>query len=114
MNDTFEDLEKHVGHDIQCVTYRDAVVFKCVTCNEFLVSIIPNHTLKLVPPDVISDVWGIVDVIERAKERDINLSKQQAREILHLIDKGKDAGRGINWDVLDTVTNDYLTKISGG
>jgi hypothetical protein len=114
MNDNFEDLEKHVGHDIKCVTYRAAVVFKCETCNEFLVSIIPGHTLKLVPPDIISDVWGLDDVLERAKERDINLSKQQAREILHRVDHHKDASIGINWDVLDVHTDGYLKDMSGG
>jgi hypothetical protein len=33
----YEDLEKHVGHDIECVTYGDQnVALECTDCHEVL------------------------------------------------------------------------------
>jgi hypothetical protein len=38
VTDGFKDLMKHVGHDIECVTYgdNDNVAIECVTCDEIL------------------------------------------------------------------------------
>ncbi len=36
----YEDIERHVGHDIECVTYGDGVnvAIECVTCSEVIIN----------------------------------------------------------------------------
>lgn len=56
--------------------------------------------------DHICHVWSTQDVYEHAKQIGQKVTKAQAREILHLLDKHSDASTGINWDVVsDTITN---------
>lgn len=55
--------------------------------------------------------WCIEDVIERAKERDIKVTKKQAREILTIIDRRHDCNIGISWDTLDCWTDDYFDNL---
>jgi len=52
--------------------------------------------------DVIAAaIWGVDDVLERAKEREINVTEEQARNILELIHRRQDATLGITWDTID-------------
>lgn len=51
--------------------------------------------------DTISIKWGIDDVIGRARENDIDITENEAREILATMDRRHDASIGINWDVID-------------
>lgn len=46
-------------------------------------------------------VWSVDDVLIRAKERNIKISRSQAEEIIERIHSGHDASIGINWDVID-------------
>jgi hypothetical protein len=57
------------------------------------------------PEEIIVERWSIEDVIDRAKERGIKLSKKVAKEILYQIDHKHDACNGINWDVIDYYTD---------
>jgi hypothetical protein len=52
--------------------------------------------------DWISEWWHIDDVIEQAENNDEQLTKDEAREVLKLIDKNHDCEVGINWDVIDS------------
>ena len=49
----------------------------------------------------ISITWHIDDVLSQAKEKGINITEQQAIEILQNIKRNHDASIGINWDVID-------------
>ena len=51
------------------------------------------------PSIIIS--WSTIDIIDRAKERDIKITEEQALEILNNIKRGHDCNIGINWDVID-------------
>jgi len=121
---TFDELLAHAGHETETVYYGTEhqavnVAIECVTCGCVLVDLCPGDTIsKEMAEDAggrsIAHVWHIVDVIDRAKERHINLSEQQAIEILESVDRGKDASIGINWDVIDTHTDIYLKEVSHG
>lgn len=52
---------------------------------------------------LLIDVWTTYDVV--ANER--NLSDDDAKCILDIIDKDFDASIGINWDVVEHKTNHY-------
>ena len=52
--------------------------------------------------------WCIEDVIERAKEKDIILSKKDAKEVLELTDKYHDCNIGISWETLDVWIDEVL------
>ena len=50
---------------------------------------------------VAMPLWTAVDVLGLAQDRGINLTDQQADEILDYIERHHDAEIGINWDVID-------------
>jgi hypothetical protein len=52
-------------------------------------------------------VWSVDDVLVRARERDIKISRAQAEKIIERIHTGHDASIGINWDVIDA----YLDEV---
>ena len=55
------------------------------------------------------DVWTIDDVLENAKENhDINLSNDQAKNILRMMQKYHNAEVGITYDTLDYWTEDEM------
>jgi hypothetical protein len=50
----------------------------------------------------IAHVWNVDDVIERAKQIKVKVSKARAREILKEVDRrNKDANYGISWETFD-------------
>lgn len=50
----------------------------------------------------IAIVWGVEDIVDRAKDLGKRISKNKAHEILEEIHHHHDATLGINWDVIDT------------
>lgn len=54
------------------------------------------------PDDVIAvAIWCVEDVLDRARELGIKLSKEQAEVVLERVDRKQDASIGISWDVID-------------
>ena len=51
--------------------------------------------------DNIAIVWSTEDVIERAKEQKIKVTKSKAREVLQSMLRGHDCNYGITWDTID-------------
>ena len=123
MINTFDELLAHAGHETETVYYGTEtlavnVAIECITCGCVIVDLSPGDLLsKELAEDVgktISHTWSVDDVLQRARERDINLSDQQAKEILARVDHAADAMSGITWDTIDFETDKYLTDMSGG
>lgn len=55
----------------------------------------------------IALIWGIDDVKFQADELGVELSDQQAFDILHDINKKHDASIGVNWDVIKCYIDMY-------
>jgi len=55
----------------------------------------------------IKIVWHVKDILMRAKDKGIDLSKDKALTILHEIKDNHDATIGINWEVIDCSLEDY-------
>ena len=121
----FDELLSHAGHELECVYYgtkNQAInaAIECITCGAILIDLDPGDTLsKELAEDTtssdgeeISIKWHIADVIERSRERGINLSGQQAKEILSNIKDKHDATIGVNWDVIDVCVDFYLDESS--
>lgn len=54
------------------------------------------------PDDVIAAiVWQVDDILSRAKERKIEVTKEQAEEILRRLENHHDATLGITWETID-------------
>lgn len=51
-------------------------------------------------------VWSEDDVLGRAKEREIKITKEKAQEIIDRIDRKQDATLGISWDTIDCYLDD--------
>jgi hypothetical protein len=51
--------------------------------------------------DWMTEHWHIDDVIEQAENNGEQLTIEEARKVLQLIDKNHDCEVGINWDVID-------------
>ncbi len=64
----------------------------------------------LIEPYTIHVVWCIDDIIEQASSREIYLDKADAKAILERIKDKHDCNVGINWDVIDYVTDLHLDK----
>lgn len=62
--------------------------------------------------DQISIVWCTEDVLHTAKEMDIELTTDQAREILGLLDRKHDSEIGINWDVISSMIDIYIHELN--
>ena len=48
--------------------------------------------------DKITEVWCTEDILGQATEDGYKLTTEQAREVLHIVDRMHDANIGINWD----------------
>lgn len=51
--------------------------------------------------ETINISWHVSDILLRAKDQDLDLSKEKALEILHDLKNNHDSTIGINWDVID-------------
>jgi len=56
----------------------------------------------------IQITWHVKDVIYRGKERGITITEEKAVDILHDLKDNHDSTIGINWDVIDDVTDIHL------
>ena len=66
-----------------------------------------GHAVKL---DV---TWVIDDVIWRAKDRGVKLSRAEASEVMGKLYKRHDASIGINWEVIDVWIDDVISERKG-
>lgn len=57
--------------------------------------------------NTINVVWSVEDVQEQAKDDDVKITEEEAREILHYIKKNHDASIGINWEVITQAIQVY-------
>lgn len=64
---------------------------------------------KYNPKDVLAvAVWSIEDVISRGKDRRMTITKEQAEEIIDMVDRKQDATLGISWDTIDAAIDEIL------
>lgn len=61
----------------------------------------------------ISIKWSTQDVLWQADNLDIELTEEQADDILYNLEEGHDANIGINWDVISFYIEDYLRNENG-
>lgn len=54
--------------------------------------------------------WHIEDVKMRGKQRKIELTDEQASDILQIVEKRHDCEIGISWDTIDIHTDIYLEE----
>ena len=67
----------------------------------------PHETYK--DDEYICDVWTIDDVLDNAKGNyDINLSNDQAKNILRMMQKSHDAEVGITYETLNYWTEEEM------
>ena len=57
--------------------------------------------------EAIAIIWDIDDVIGVAKQQKIQLTKEEAKEILAIIHRHHDANEGINWIVIEAAIGAY-------
>ncbi len=55
--------------------------------------------------------YNVVDIIERAEESDVKVTKGQAIGILELINRRGDCNNGVAWDDIDYWTEQYLKEV---
>lgn len=62
----------------------------------------------------ISSKWSVQDILHQAKEDEVIVTVDEAKEILHWIDNKHDASIGINWDVISTYISMFLHEHGRG
>jgi hypothetical protein len=65
--------------------------------------------VRLTDPDWMSEWWHIDDVIEQA-EPENQLTEDEAREVLMLMDKRHDCNYGHTWDSMDSAIDDVVSR----
>ena len=77
------------------------------------VSRLIEHLQTYHSPDeyVVAHIWLVDDVIARASEGGIQLTKEQAEDIIENIHNHIDCELGVSWDTIDVYTDDYLEEI---
>lgn len=55
---------------------------------------------------VATAIWSEDDVLGRAKERNIKITRKQAQDIIDRIYRKQDATIGITWDTIDCYLDD--------
>ena len=58
----------------------------------------------------ISIKWSTEDVLAQADNLDLELTEEQADEILESLEDNHDATIGINWDVISYYIEDYMRR----
>lgn len=58
----------------------------------------------------ISISWGTDDVLGKAEEMEVEISMEEANEILDIIERQHDATIGINWDVIACNIQDFVDR----
>ena len=58
----------------------------------------------------IALVWDIWDIHRKAEEMGVELTDEQAQDILDTIYADHDASVGVNWDVIETNIEFYLAE----
>lgn len=56
------------------------------------------------------DIWQVEDVIYRAGESGLQVTNEQAEDILYYMEQNRDANIGLNWDVMDIYIDRMLEK----
>lgn len=54
--------------------------------------------------------WCIEDIISRAKELDITINKEEAKDVLLELARSHDCSIGITWEVIDTILFDITHR----
>lgn len=54
--------------------------------------------------------WSTEDVLWQAEQLDLELTEEQADDILESLENRHDASIGINWDVISFHIENYLNK----
>ena len=58
----------------------------------------------------ISIIWSTEDVLHQAKEKGVNLTKDEANEILLHMERKHDADIGISWGTIDDYIDDLVDE----
>jgi hypothetical protein len=65
------------------------------------------------PDDVVAyDLWSSEDVLDKAREMKIYMTKEQVDEALESIDRNKDAEIGITWYTIGNAVESFGDKIN--
>ena len=55
-------------------------------------------------------IWGVEDVLERASERDMTITKEQAETVLNKMDSKQDCSMGVSWDTMDCYLDEIVSE----
>lgn len=61
-------------------------------------------------PDWMAEWWHIDDVIEQAETHGEQLTEQEARDVLAMVNRKHDCNIGINWDVIDYWIDEIVSE----
>jgi len=96
------------GDNVQIYTDKmeDKIIYKIA---DFLVKTFgdPSETEE---DFKISINWSVEDVLAQAEQDEVEITAQEAKEILQWIDNKHDASIGVNWDVISVYIGMYLDE----
>lgn len=81
------------------------------TLADFLLRISGQDIPAKEPDFKIAIEWCVEDVFTQADQDEVEITTQEAKEILQWIDVKHDANIGVNWDVISVYTGMYLAEM---
>ena len=77
-----------------------------------MVERLKQYAPRLASRDWLSSWWHISDVYDIADNIGIELDSNQAADILEIVGRNEDAEVGINIEVIEFATEDYLAEVT--
>jgi hypothetical protein len=65
---------------------------------------------RIASPDWFADWWHISDVTDCCDWDELDITDEDAREVLRLADKYYDSSNGINWEVLQSLVDHIVEQ----
>ena len=58
--------------------------------------------------EILIDIWHTNDIIETAKDMEIDLTSKQVKEVMEQLENTHNAEIGINWDTIENAINEVF------
>ena len=107
-----KDMEARLASIIEAPLDEDSSEYR-----EFIVSLCPEHLQSAARRLIVYNtgdehvamaLWCEEDVFERARERKMKITREQARYVVKMLDYKQDASLGISWDTIDCYLDELV------
>ena len=108
-SDENEAIEQFFNYLDECVRQRDVTAFDFKKSKNVLEDGFVERDENGIC-DEIKITWSIEDVLQQAENDGIEITREEAGDVLELLLKNHDASNGISWDTLDYYIGEVISE----